>query len=91
MKNDLWSWLLTALLLLSSLCAAFLAYTFSSYKVRAAQLEREVYQVNQDITRMQTLAAEVSEYSKKNPAVTPILRDISERFRGGGAAANPSR
>ena len=91
MKNDFWSWVLVALLLLSSVSAAFLAYTYSNYKVRAAALEREVNQVNQDIVRMQTLAAEVAEYSKKNPAVTPILRDIAERFRTGSAPTNAPR
>ena len=90
MKNSAWSRLLIGLLLVSAGCAAVLAYTYSNYRQRVIVLEFEARQYNQDIAKMQSLAAEVSEYAKRNPAILPILRELQEGPRGGARPAAPA-
>ena len=89
MKNNAGVVILVGVLMLASISAAGLAYTHSKYKLRIAQLEVQTFEINQDVARMQALAAEANEYSKKNPAISQILKDIQDRFRAGPTQASP--
>ena len=91
MKNDAVSVLLVGLLLVTAVSAAVLAYTYSNYKQQVIALDLETRQFNQDIARMQALAGEVSEYSKKNPAIIPILRELQEGGRAGTSQSAGAR
>lgn len=91
MRKDTWNVLLVGLLLAASISAAVLAYTYSNYKRRVSQLEVEYYRINQDMGKLQSLVNDVGEYSKKNPAIMPILRDFQERFRAGPVPADATK
>lgn len=80
-KNQLWTGLLVALLILGSLASATLSvvYVRSTRKLQDLQLKANV--ITQYKNVMQMLANEAMEYSRRDPSMEPILNSIGIRTR----------
>lgn len=81
MKNQLWTVLLFLVLLLLVLTSSGLAYVYvrSSKKLHTLQAQANV--ITQYRAAVQSLANEAIEYSKRNPAIDPVLQDIGLKVR----------
>jgi uncharacterized membrane protein len=80
------NWLLAASLLLSAIC--FVQYFFRTREQRALQRTVVNYQVTHATLNM--LVADTVEYSKRNPAILPILETIGVK-QGQAAPAAASK
>lgn len=76
MKNQLWTVMLIGLLGVTVLAAAILTliYVQSTRKLNKLQVQANV--ITQYRSRMHALANEAVDYSRRNPAIEPILREI---------------
>jgi len=67
------------MLLVSTIFTAVLTYRYVASLRKLRALQPVVVQINFNRNIMQALANELEEYSKKNPALEPLLRSISPK------------
>jgi hypothetical protein len=89
MKKSPFTTILMVVLVLSALLSVFLCYAYVSNTRELALLRTQVAQVNNNRALVNALANEVMEYSKKNPAVLPILESITVRATNAAPAQAP--
>jgi hypothetical protein len=90
MKRNLIGVLLAGIFCLSVLATAFLSFTYVRSARELQKLQHQAGLVNANRTRINALAAEAVEYSKRNPAIDPILHSLRIKPRPGSNAARPS-
>lgn len=81
MKNQLWTVLLFLVLVLLVLTSSGLAYVYVRSTKKLQTLQAQANVITQYRTVIQSLANEAIEYSKRNPAIDPILQDIGLKVR----------
>lgn len=87
MNRDPITVLLAAALLVSVTATAGLCYWYLQCVREHQQAQEEVARINRNKALIQALATESLEYSRKNPALTPILQSLGIRSRGDTNAA----
>jgi hypothetical protein len=90
MRNNALTQLLVGLVALSVLASSGLAF----YYVRSVQalnrLQLQTAVINRNRSLVNSLAADTVEYSKRNPAIDPLLQSVGMKPRPNGAApVNP--
>ncbi|HEV2392022.1 MAG TPA: hypothetical protein VG146_06625 [Verrucomicrobiae bacterium] len=73
MRNSPLTTVLLFILFLSALASLFLCWRYIAYAREFRDLQREVVAVQSRRAFIQSLASETLEYSKRNPAIDPIL------------------
>lgn len=86
MKNSPITTVLLVTLAILSVISAIACVKFISRSRDIRQLQNRVGQINAHQALMNQLVSEVVEYSKKNPAIDPILESIGAK----PASANPA-
>jgi hypothetical protein len=81
MKTQLSTVLLVGLLCIGALTTAVLSVVYIKSMRELNDLQTAAARINQYRNAMQSLAAEAIDYSRKNPAIEPILNDIGIRTR----------
>ena len=74
-KSPLTAILLTVLLV-NVLATAVLAFGYIWQMREAQRLQAQINSINQTRNLVQTLANEALEYSKRNPAIDPLLQSV---------------
>lgn len=86
MQNNALTQLLVGLVVLSVLASSGLAF----YYVRSVQalnrLQLQTAVINRNRSLVNALAADTVEYSKRNPAIDPLLQSVGMKPRPAGAA-----
>lgn len=72
---------LATLLLVASTATAGLCYWYLQCTRQEQQVQADVTRINQNRALMQSLANDSVEYSKKNPAIVPLLQSFGLRTR----------
>jgi hypothetical protein len=83
MNRDPITLLLAVLLLVSATASAGLCYWYLQCTRQEQQAQMEVARINQNRALMQGLANDSMEYSRKNPAILPLLQSMGFRPQGG--------
>ncbi len=92
MKNSSIAAIFVAILLLSVSVTALLAYRYIHNTSYLQVLQDQVLQVGSNRSRASALAADAVEYSKRNPAIDPILFATGIKVPAGNPAATaPAR
>lgn len=73
MKSNLTTSVLLGVLAVSALASVILCILWLSTVRQSRDLQQKVAAVNQSMEGARRLAAEMREYSKRNPAIDPIL------------------
>jgi hypothetical protein len=81
MKRDYLTTILALTLLASSLAASAMCYKFWRLSQENRGLQSVVGQVNQKRAMVNSFIVELNEYSLRNPAITPLLDQMSFRLR----------
>jgi hypothetical protein len=76
MKNSPFNAILLAAVLVSSLWSVWLCYTVISRTRELRELQAGAAAVNHNQQTLAALANDAVEYSKKNPAIEPLLESI---------------
>jgi membrane protein insertase Oxa1/YidC/SpoIIIJ len=76
MKTNLTATLLVALLVFSVAATAVLAFAHVQSARKLQRLQGEAAEINRNRAQLQALAAETLEYSKRNPAIDPLLQTV---------------
>lgn len=76
MRNDVLTKLLVGLVVLSVLATSGLAFLYVRSVQKMNQLQRQAAFVNRNRALVNSLAAEAVEYSKRNPAIDPVLQSV---------------
>jgi hypothetical protein len=87
MNRDPITLLLAVLLLVSATATAALCYWYLQCTRQQQQAQAEVARVNQTRSLMQGLASDSMEYSRKNPAILPLLQSMGFRQQNGTNSA----
>jgi hypothetical protein len=90
MKNNALTNLLVGLVVLSVLATAGLAYIYVRSVQRLNQLQLQTAVINRNRTLVNSLASEALEYSKRNPAIDPVLQSVGLKPRPGVGAPQPA-
>lgn len=80
--------LLTAAALIAALATAGVCYWYLQVSRQYQQTQMNVASINRNRALLQALAAESVEYSKRNPAILPILQSVGVRMRTEEGATN---
>jgi hypothetical protein len=89
MKRNLIGPLLAGIFCISVLATSFLSFTYVRSARELQKLQHHASLVNANRTRINALAAEAIEYSKRNPAIDPILHSLRIKPRPGAQPAPP--
>ena len=76
MKNNPLALMLVGILLISSLINLWLAYSYNSSLSQLRALQNEIAGVQNSRNTLNILFNELAEYSRKNPAITPMLQQV---------------
>lgn len=76
MKNNSLTKVLTGVLMISALLSLAFCYLYIKNTRDLRALQWEVANMNNNRMLIQALANDVLEYSKTNPAITPILNSV---------------
>jgi len=85
MKNSPLTTIVMVLLVVSVLASVALCWTYISNTRELRKLQNDAAMISNNRTVVNALATEVLEYSKKNPAVDPILEAAGVRPRTNAA------
>ena len=88
MKNSPLNGILLAALVVSSLWSVWLCYTVIARNRELRQLQARFAGVNHNQQLLTALANDAVEYSKKNPAIEPVLQSIGINPRGTTTSTN---
>ncbi len=88
MKNNALATVLLAVLAFSALGSVILCYMNIKYSREFRSLQIQVNQLNNNRNIMSALANDALEYSKKNPAIDPILEAAGIKPKTASAATN---
>lgn len=83
--------LLATVLLLSVTVTAGLCLWFLQTVRHQQAIQEDVKRVNANRALMQSLAADCSEYARKNPAIMPVLQNLGFRGSAGASRSQPSQ
>ena len=81
MKRDLLTSILALVLLATSLAAAAMWYKFLRLSQQNRAMQAYVGQLNQKRALVNSFVVELNEYSLRNPAIAPLLDQMSLRLR----------
>ena len=85
---------ITAILLGVLFCIAiltlFLCYFSTKYSSEIRMLQMQAAGINNNRAFIQSLAADAAEYSKKNPAIDPVLESLGIKPRAGASTNKPA-
>jgi hypothetical protein len=79
MNRDPMSFILAAVLLASAAITAGLCYWFLQNSRQHQILQSEVIRVNRNRALLQAFGNDAIEYSRKNPAILPVLQSLGMR------------
>jgi predicted ABC-class ATPase len=85
MKNSPFNAIFLAAVVVSSLWSVWLCYTVIARNRELRQLQTRFAGVNHNQQLLTALASDAVEYSKKNPAIDPLLESIGIKQRGTNA------
>jgi hypothetical protein len=85
MKNSPFNAIFLAAVVVSSLWSVWLCYTVIARNRELRQLQARFAGVNHNQQLLASLANDAVEYSKKNPAIEPLLESIGIKPRGTNA------
>ena len=88
MKNSPLTTILLAGLAISALASVILCWGYISNARELRALQTQTSLINSRQAAMNALASDVVEYSKKNPAVDPILEFVNLKQKSTPAATN---
>lgn len=88
MKNSPFNAIFVAAVVVSSLWSIWLCYTLISRTRDLRLLQAQANVVNYQQAFVANLAGEAVEYSKKNPAIDPLLESLGIKQRSNAAATN---
>jgi len=83
--------LLGSVFILLALGTSYLTFTYVQSLKKLQGLQAEVLVVNRNQTLLQNLAAESLEYSKRNPAIDPILQGMGIKPKGAPQTVTPTK
>jgi hypothetical protein len=89
MRNDLLTKLLVGLVVLSVLATSGLAFLYVRSVQKMNRLQLQAALVNRNRALVNSLAAEAVEYSKRNPAIDPVLQSVGIKPKPRPAAGQP--
>ena len=81
MNRDPLSLVLAVGLLVSAVATAGLCYWYLQCTRMHRQAQEQVALINRNRALLQSLATETMDYSKRNPAIQSVLRDLNESVR----------
>ena len=90
MKNQPLAVMLLVALAINAMVAPVLTLLYVQTTRKMNAMKYQVSEVNRYQAGLQALAVEALEYSKKNPAIDPILQSVGLKPKPGGAPA-PSK
>ena len=90
MKNSPLTTILLVLLVISALGSVVLCWSYISHARELRTLQTQAAMVNNNRALVNALIGDALEYSKKNPAIEPILDAIGAKPRAAAAAAKPA-
>jgi hypothetical protein len=76
MKNNQLAIMLVCVLLVSALLSAWLTFRYSLSVRRVQRLQPQIAAVANSRNVVQALLNDIGEYSKKNPAILPLLQPV---------------
>jgi hypothetical protein len=88
MKQDSTIGILTGVLALSALASAILLVLFYTHSRSLHSLQTQYFGINTHLQRVNALASDCVEYSKKNAAIDPLLIEIGVKPKN--ATATPA-
>ncbi len=88
MKNSPLTTILLAALAISALASVVLCWEYISNARELRALQIQTANINNRQAAMNALATDVLEYSKKNPAVDPILEFVNLKQKSAAATTN---
>jgi hypothetical protein len=84
--------ILLAVLAVSALASVVLCWQYIGNTRQLRQLNTTAAQINNNRALVQALAADAVEYSKRNPAIDPLLESIGAKpAKAGAATTAPKR
>ena len=87
MKNNPMTTVLLAVLTISALLSVGLCWRYVSNARELRMLQVQATMINNNRATINALANDVMEYSKKNPAIDPVLQSVG--LKGGNPAVGP--
>ncbi len=90
MKNSPLTTVLLLLILASALASLFYCWSLINKSRELRNLQAEVNRINYRGAAIQALANDAYEYSKKNPAIEPILESAGFKKAATNGTARPS-
>ncbi len=87
MKNNQLIAMLVGILFITTAAAAWLAFKYTSTVRARRQIAPELVFVHNEEGVINALAADVIEYSKRNPAINPVLKEFNLPSGGSAPAA----
>lgn len=90
MKNNALTVALLGMLLVSACFSAERTYRYVVSLRKLRGLQPTIFQINYNRNFMQALLNETQEYSKKYPALEPLLQSVSQKNSTGVAAPAPA-
>ncbi|MEW6157276.1 MAG: hypothetical protein AB1813_07575 [Verrucomicrobiota bacterium] len=92
MKNNLAGAVLASLLVLLVAATALFSYSYIRSVQKMQHLQVQSAMINFQRNRVQALANDTLEYSKRNPAIDPLLQSIGLKPKtDSGTGAKPSK
>ena len=88
MKNSPFNAIFLAAVVVSSLWSVWLCYTVISRTRELRELQGRANGVNYRAVGVQSLVNDAVEYSKKNPAIEPLLESLGVKQRTNAAVTN---
>jgi hypothetical protein len=79
--------ILLAVLAVSAIASVVLCWNYISNTRQIRMLNLTAAQINNNRALLNALATDALEYSKRNPAINPLLESIGAKAPAGGAAA----
>jgi hypothetical protein len=90
MKTNVTAMMLVVLLGFSVLATSVLAFTYIQSARKLQRLQAEAAEINRNRALLQAMANEAIEYSKRNPAIDPLLQSVGIKPKPSSSAqANP--
>lgn len=97
LKNNLLSMLLAGVLTLTSIGAAVMIYTYIQTATKVQHNQGLITVINRNQGSLQNLANDAVQYSRRNPAIDPLLQSLGFKARtttnqpaAGAPAARPA-
>lgn len=90
MNRDPITTILAAVLLLSALATAGVCFWYLQAARQLRTLQEQALAVNRNRAAMQQFAVHAAEYSRKNPAILPILEKVGIRPRTNTNTSTPA-